>query len=194
MSVREINELKEKLLEDARRKMEEIIKEAEREAKRIIEEAEKKWREKAEREREKILSTARMDAQRIISEARIKYRIIISQAKAEVINKIFEEAKMRLINRRGFDVEKSLRMLLDEALYFIENPSRIIVNPQDYGIIEKILREKGLKNVEIVKSNELIGGLILESSDGKRVDNSYNTRLERARNAILTNINAILWG
>lgn len=194
MNTHEVEELRQKLLEDARKKSEEIIREAKREAERIIEEAERKWREKAEQEREKIIANARLEAQKIISEARRNYRITISKAKAEVINKILEEAKIRLTNRIGFDIEESLKKLLDEALYYIENPSKIIINPRDRDVIKKILKEKGLKNIEIVESNDILGGLIIESINGERVDNSYNTRLERAKSIVLTELNIILWG
>jgi V/A-type H+-transporting ATPase subunit E len=189
-----IEELRKKLLEDARRKAEKIIASAKAEAEKIIEKAEKEWRRKAEKEREKIIEKAKLEAQRTISEARRQARLIISSAKNKAVESVFLEAEKRLKERIGFNVKTSLKNLLDEALEYIEEPAEIIINPRDRDIVSEIISEKGLRNVKIITNDKIIGGLILVSSDGKKVDNSYDTRLERAKIVLLTEIIKILWG
>ncbi len=189
-----IEELKEKLIEEARARAREILRKAEEEARRIVEDAEKKWREMAEKEKTRIVEEAKTKAQTILSEAKRQARIVLSNAKNELLNQIFSEVENTIRERRGIDIESSLRNLLEEALIYIEKPSKVIAHPRDREIIERLLREKGLTNIEIVESNDISGGLILESLDGKRVDNSYDTRLERARTTLAPLVNKELWG
>ncbi len=187
-----IDELRERLLEQARKKAEEIIKEAEKRAEEIIAQAEAEWMEKSRRERERILSEARMRGRIIVSEAKRKARIEVTKAKYEVLEDIFNEAWKRISSREGYDVEKSLRSLLDEALMFLESPKELRVSEIDVETAEKITAEKGL-SVEIVKAN-ITGGLILVDESGNRVDNSYDTRFKRSRETLLPTISSILWG
>jgi V/A-type H+-transporting ATPase subunit E len=194
LSTVNIEELREKLLEDAKKKAEKIIADAKAEAEKIIRNAEKEWREKAEKEREKIIRNARLEAQKIISEAHRQARIIISSAKHEIVKTVFSEAEKRLRERRGIDIKSSLKNLLEEALEYIEEPAEIIINSRDRDIINEILSEKRLKNVRIIINDRIIGGLVLVSRDGKKVDNTYDTRLKRAKTVLLTEITRILWG
>lgn len=189
-----VEELKRKLVEDAEKKAEEIIKKAEEEARKIIENAEKEWEERAKSKREEIISRTKRKAQIILSDARTRARMIIGKAKYEVIEKIFEDIEKNIRERREFDVETSLRNLLNDSLKYIGDPVRIVINPRDRDIIENILREKKLGDLEIIVSDKILGGLILIDNEGKKVDNTYNTRLDRARNVLIPLINRELWG
>ncbi len=188
-----INDLREKLMEDARKRAEEIIREAEKKAEEIIREAEKEYEKKAEKTREKILEEARINAQIIISDARRKSRLMISEAKYEIIRKVFEEAWQDIINRKNIDIETSLKNLLLESLEFIEKPDYVEVNEKDKEIINKILIENNI-SAEIRENNQIAGGLITGTKAGEKVDNSYDTRFERAKSVLLPLISKILWG
>ncbi len=194
LSIANIEDLKKKLREEAREKAEKIISRAKEEAEKIIKEAEKKWKEKAERERARAINEAKNQAQIIISEAKRKARITISSVKNDVLEELFNNVENMIKNRKGFDIKASLKNLLEEALQYIDKPAKIIINPVDKEAVKEILTEKSLNDVEIIESDNIIGGLIIESKDGKRVDNSYNTRLERARSVLAPLINKELWG
>ncbi len=188
-----INDLREKLIEDARKKAEEIIHEAKKKAEEIIREAEKEYEKKAEKTREKILEEARINAQIIISDARRKSRLMISEAKYEVIRKVFEEAWQDIIDRKNIDIETSLKNLLLESLEFVEKPDYVEVNEKDKEIINKLLIENNI-SAEIRENNLIAGGIIISTKAGEKVDNSYNTRFERAKSVLLPIISKILWG
>ena len=189
-----IAELREKLLEEARKKAEEIIAKAREEAKRIVEEAERKWREKAKREKEKIINNARLKAQIIVSEARRRARILLVDAKNKAIEGLYNEVLERLKRREGFDHKLSIKNLLREALEYIPTPSRIRVNPSDRDALLEVLREIGLTNVKVVEDTSIIGGVIVESAEGEVVDNSYNARFNRAKTVLTPMITKKLWG
>lgn len=179
---------------EAEAKAENIVAKAEEEASKIIKEAMEKWEKRAEEERARIIREAEAKAQIIVSEARRRGRLILSEARYNVLNSVFEEAYDAIRNRKGFSVDESLNNLLDDALRYIDNPARIYINPIDRRVVENILKSRGLTNIEIVESNGIIGGLVLESIDGKRVDNTYNTRLERARLLLTPMVKKELWG
>lgn len=189
-----IEDFRNKMLENAKRRAEEIIRSGEEEARKIVEEAESKWRRMFEEERSKIINEARRRAELILSEARRRARLILTQAKQELMNEIFTTAYSRIKSRSGVDVKKSLENLLNEALMFVETPSKIIVNPRDKGIMEDLIKSMMLSNVTIETSEEVDGGLILVSKEGEVVDNTYRTRLTRAYESIVPIIVKKTWG
>lgn len=187
-------ELEKKLLEDARKKAEEIIRTAKERARKIVEEAEKEWKKKAEKERKRITEEARMKANTILSEARIKARIMISVAKKEVLDRVVEKALKDLSERRGFDIKKSLYNLLKESLEYIDEPAKIIINEKDSQALREVIEVLKIKDIYILYSNRITGGVIIESRIGELIDNSYDTRIKRAYITYAPEINKILWG
>jgi len=179
-----LEDLKRKLREEAENKARMIVNEALSEAEKIVKNAEEEWIKKAESERSKILDQAREEADRILSEARIKAKIIVAEAKNNLLLSLLNTVERALADRNGIDVEKSLEMLFKEALNYVENPVRVTVDPRDVEIAREMLNRKGLVNVEIKTSDGILGGVIVESADGKRIDNSYKTRLENAKKIV----------
>lgn len=188
-----IEDLKKKLREEAFIKASEMIEEAKHEAELIIKQAENEWRVKADNEKRRIIEQAERDANRIVSEARVKARLVIGEAKNKLFEELFSNVLERIRSREGLDVTNSLRNLLNESLVYIDKPSKIFVDPRDIEVIKRLLKEKNLNNVEIIPLNDIIGGLIIEDIDGKRIDNSYKTRLERAKKTLGSLITKYLW-
>ncbi len=190
-----LDELRNKILEDARREADKIIEEARRKAEEIIEEARRKYEEKVRKEREKIIENAKIQAQIIRSDAKRQARIILSKAKYELIEEVFNKSKEVIAERKGFDIYKSIENLLREAFEYIEphDIAKIIVHEKDLDIANKVARSLGLK-ADILINKEILGGVIAESKDGKTVNNTYDVRLERAKTTLVPIIAKILWG
>lgn len=184
---------KNKIIEEAEKKAKEIIENARKEAEAIVNEAEKKWREKAETERRRIISEAEKEASYILMEARRIANILVSRTKLEVINNIFERAK-EIFEKDKYDVKTSLRNLLNEALSYVDKPTKIIVNNKHVEIAKEVLRELGYENVELESSSNLLGGVVVISASGVIVDNSIKIRLEQARGRVINKLAKILWG
>ncbi|RLG84777.1 MAG: hypothetical protein DRO40_00060 [Thermoprotei archaeon] len=188
--VGDVKDIIERLRLDAKKKAKEIMREAEKRAKEIIEEAEEKWRKEAEKKREEIIEEARKEAQIIVSETRRKARMIIANAKYEVIEEVFSRTREEI--RKKVNIKSSLNNLLRESLAHVTKPSTIYVNKDDVDILSEIINEVGLEDVEIRESN-ILGGLIIESIEGVKVDNSYDTRLKRAKETLVNKLAEILW-
>ncbi len=180
------------LRKQAREKAEKIISDAEKRAGNIVREAEERWKKIAEEEKKKIIDKARTEAQAILSEARREAKLEIARARNEVIEEVFRKAKESI--RKKVDIEESLRNLFADAARQLDNIARVYVNPEDENAIRKILKEMKIKDVEIIKIDSILGGVIVEDKDGVRIDNSYNTRFERARESLLNKLAEILWG
>lgn len=188
-----INEIREKLLSEAKEKAERIVKEAENKANEIIKQAHEEWKRKYDEYKKQELRKIYEKKAQIESEARLKARNIIVQTKAEIIEKLFEDAEKKLCER-DFDVKKSLESLLTLSLKEANAIRKIIVSPKDKKIVEELISELGLADIEIVEDNDMIGGLIIESVDGVLIDNSYDTRLRNLKEKLLDEIQRKLWG
>lgn len=192
-----INELRERVLEEARKKAKEIIEDAKEKAHKIIEAAEIEWRNRFNETKKKIIEEYNRRFSTIVSEAKIRHTLIISKAKNDVIETVFNKAVEEL-KKRNYDVRKSLEKLLEEAIMYLPKETKhitIIVNPKDKPLISDIAQAiLGNKlNYEIKTSNSIIGGLVIETPEEIKIDNSYETRLSRAREVLVNKIAEILW-
>lgn len=195
MTTNNINlaEIKERLLSEAKKRAEEMILNAEKEAEKIIRKAESEWLSKYQEYKNKEIKRIVEKSAQIESEAKMKARILVSQAKIDVVEKLFEDALDR-IDKREIDIKKSLENLLDSALKEISSIKKIIVSPRDVETLKEILKERKLDEVVIEENPRMIGGLVVESTDGIVIDNSYETRLSLIKDRFASVIREILWG
>lgn len=197
-SLASINELRERVLEEARKKAREIIEEAKEKAHKIVETAEIEWRNRFKETKKKIIEEYNRRFSTIISEAKIKHILTISKAKNDVVETVFNKA-LEELKKRNYDVGKSLEKLLKEAIMYLPKETKhitIIVNPKDKPLISNIAQvilEKNKLNYEIKTSNNIIGGLIIETPEGIKINNSYEARLSRIREMFINKIAKILW-
>jgi vacuolar-type H+-ATPase subunit E/Vma4 len=89
---------------------------------------------------------------------------------------------------------ESLKRLLYEALEELRSSGFevdniiVYVSPRDRELIKDLLREIGI-NGEVVEDRDIVGGLRVSTRSGEMsVDNTYNSRLERALRTILPEI------
>lgn len=188
-----VNNARDRIIEEARRRAREIIEEANKTAEDIIREAEKKWHKRAEAERNKIIQDANVQASIILADAKRAYSFIVNRAKREVIESIYERV-LEIIKQGEYDVEISLRNLLREAMNYVENPAKVIVKKDHIEVIKRILKDLGHENIEISWSDNILGGLILVSKEGTIVDNRLETRLKQSREKLINKLVKLLWG
>ncbi len=180
-----------KLKEEAEEKAKKIIEEAEKKALEIVREAEEKRKREAERKRRELLEEARRDAQIILSEARREARMIVARVRYEVVEEVLRRVRESI--RERIDLKSSITNLLKDSLSQIGRPTTIYINGEDEDIVKGVIKELGIEDVKIVKT-DILGGVIVEDEDGNKVDNSYDTRLKRASETLVGKIASILWG
>lgn len=164
----------ETILREARRQAEVRLARASRDLEALEEEALKRAARQAEVER------ARQDA---LVRRTLKDRLL--QVEHAVVHRCVEEARRRLREAYQEKRETLLPRLAREILELRQGDEPVIlrVHPQDYPVLQKALREPGVR-VEADASVE--GGVVAEfPSRGLRVSNTLESRLERARDLLL---------
>jgi len=192
-SIDATSEVRERLLSYAKMEAEKIIREAEEEAKRIVEDSEKEWLRKYQDYRAKEMKLLHNKASQIESEARLRARLLISKVKEDVISSLFKEVE-GLLAKRGFNVERSLEVLLTKSLEELSSPPRMVrVSSKDVELAKSVLKKMGMEGVLVEGDPAMIGGIVVEGEGGNIVDNSYETRLSILRERLLDRIRSILW-
>ena len=187
-----IEELRKAVLEKAKAEADEILREAVKRSEAIIRDAEEKKRRFVESEKEKLRAALQIESR--VGEARRRARLIISSVKAEVAKEVKERALNLLRSMDSAKREESLRSLLEDAIAEVLRavPSAALlevhVAPADKPLVEKLLREKGLK-YEVREDPSILGGVRVSCCGGDVVvDNTYNTRLGKGLADVLREI------
>lgn len=183
------------LEEESGKEAERIIKEAEAEAGTLLREAE----EAAERERRERLEGFKKELEKkraaAINRADANARGLLLAEKTRILEDIFTEARRTvegLPKGRYAELVKGLYEELEKD-WATERPDNkngpiVHLNPADLDL----LKEAG---VEFVGDEAISLGLVFVSRDGRvRLENTFSSRLKRARTAILPRLKEMLFG
>jgi V/A-type H+-transporting ATPase subunit E len=190
----------EKIKEDARREAESILEDARREAESILEDA----RRRAEQRRRDIIARGEKEAdllrQRIVANAKLNARKSALDAKEELISAVFEEAHKQLAQTASTENYRDiLRELIKEGVASVGEDVEVLCRPEDEellkgGILKDLSRELG---VDITLSGEKIdsiGGVVVRAKSGRvEVNNTFETRLQRMKEALRSRIAKVLF-
>ena len=188
--------------EDAAREAEKILKEAQTKAEELRKQAE----QEAEARRDEILKRARREAERerarIIAGARLRAKKQMLDTKEEVIMHVFSEVKKELeaISKDRKKYREVLKNLIVEAAESIGKDAILLVREQDRKIFSKrfISELEKAAGIKFELAEEAIGGsggVVLRSRDGRtEVDNTFETRLERAEAELRNEAARVLFG
>ncbi|MBU2617770.1 MAG: V-type ATP synthase subunit E [Euryarchaeota archaeon] len=197
-----IEEIKQKIIADARKKVNQIREDAEKKAKLIVDEAEGKAKQIKKNAKKKAKLEAEAKKRKVLALARLEARKGILAAKRDMIGKAFVEAVNRL---NGLDDEK-YRTILKEMFLSVDMPNgnaEVILSPGDKKRInhdflkdvEKKLAKKG-KKVGLRLSDdsrEISGGFILRK--GKvEFNNSFEAIIKMQRDMMEAEIVKRLFG
>jgi len=188
------------LLQEVERSSAEEIREirerTDAEIRALREDAELRAREIREahlHEAERLAETERM---KTLFQARADVSSRIAQARHDVYEGAFEEAGERLRGIRDRpDYPAIFQRLLQEAVSFFENRDLVLhVDPADEEICRKAADGIGLSG-EILSDIQCTGGVIVETGGGRvRVENTIDSRLDRARESMKTEVFSALFG
>lgn len=183
------------LEEEGQKQCEIIIRDGEAQVAKILEEAEEEVKNIKERELEKVLASLQIERAKILNEARLFVKRQIIQAKEEFIQKAFSEAKKKLNEiRKSKDYKTIFKNLLSEAMEGIEGKILVDVDKEDEKVAREVLNESGL-DYELYASLTSLGGLKVSTTDGRiTLTNTIDTRLEKGRQLLKTEIMTTLFG
>ncbi|MHC1626704.1 MAG: V-type ATP synthase subunit E [Methanoculleaceae archaeon] len=190
----------EELLQEVERSSEEEIRKirerTEAEIRALLEDAERKARDIRERhikDAEKLAESERMER---LFRAHSDVSARIAEVRHEIFDSAFCAARERLSDiREKPQYPEIFQALFNEALSFFSSGELVVhVDPGDTEICRKMITETG-RPCNIVSDIRCTGGLILEAESGRiRVDNTIDSRLDRARERLKTEIFSALFG
>lgn len=180
--VNEAEQEKKKILEEADSYRQNLIEKAQEEAEKLLAEEERELRSKAQREIERVKSTLAL-----------KEQGEVLQAKSQWLEKVYQEARNRLIQmRQDKRYPAILELLLKEVLTENEDLA-LTFNPEDAEIIQRYLSKTGL-NIPTFPDASMGPGILAITKDGKvKICNTLSDRLERAWLNLRVKVAQTLW-
>ncbi|RLI94233.1 MAG: hypothetical protein DRO90_02375 [Candidatus Altiarchaeales archaeon] len=177
-----IEDIEKAIKEDTRKKIDEINREMNETIKIIHEEIENEIKKNVEKIKRDGEREAELTYKRIVADANIKSREMIEKEKNELVEKVFEEARNRILNASDREKTRILKILIEKGKEAIEDP--VILVDKKYSSLVK-----GCKKVNI---NDF--GVILKSRDGfVTVDNTLNSIIERSKIKLKYKVASILF-
>jgi len=145
----------------------------------------------------KVDDQIRSEATVIVYSAQLKAKNQLIKAQEATVDEAFKKAEQRLKDLgKQQDYPQVLEVLLDECLdFFPEGEVLVQVRPDDRDLLEKMLAGRGrsfrISDTPLAAS----GGLVVSSPDGQIVvSNTFESRLERARDHLRLEISKSLFG
>ncbi|MFV3011436.1 V-type ATP synthase subunit E [Clostridium botulinum] len=186
-----LENLTSKIIEDANKEAEKLLSEAKKEENEIVDEKVKKANKAKEQIIEKTKREAKTKAERVISNTHLKVRNNKLEAKQEMINKVFDEAVIKLQN---LPQEEYLNFIKNSILSLdIEGDEEIIVSSNDKDKIDisfmltlnNKLKNKGKKELlKISNENRDIKGGFILYKNGIEINNSFEALVDSLRDEL----------
>jgi len=166
----EAKEERARLEAESRAQAEAILTEARREAAAVREEIPRPLEAEVNSEAERRTATARLEAAWLLREAR-----------EEAFGLLLAETNSGLAALRGEEAgyRAALRTLLREGLAALPGARSLRVDPRDEALAAELLKEPGV-DLTVDPSLPSLGGLALESGDGRTLRNTFEERLANA--------------
>lgn len=181
-------------------KAEERIKEINADAERQVQEIKSEvGREAARAKRarlKKLEDQLRSEANAMVYSASLEAKREITKAQEETVEKAFRLAEKRLATIHDeATYPKVFEALLDECLELIDGEVVLMVRPDDRALAQKLMEAKERPFVISDTPLETNGGLVALSKNGEiTVNNTFESRLEKARERLKLDVSKVLFG
>ncbi|QDA30524.1 V-type ATP synthase subunit E [Thermococcus indicus] len=190
---------------EAEQKIQYILSEAQKEAEQIKEDARKRAEARAEWIMRKAQTQAEIEKQRIVANARLEVRKKRLAVQEELIQEVITALRERLAELPD---EEYFPMLVDLAVQAVGElgSESVVVRSNERTLkllseradeFRKALGERLGREIEVSLGEPVgtIGGLVVETPDGTvRVDNTFESRIERFEGELRAEIAKALFG
>lgn len=183
------------LEEESKQEREEIIDRAKKSAKRILDEAKEEAKRLKQEEVSRVTAGLEGEQAKLLNTARLSVKKDVIKAKEEVIQEVFKEVETRLEKlRESADYQKIFETLTREALEGIKGKVKIEVDKKDLSIAKTVLEKQGL-DFTLEPSPTSMMGLQVTTEDGRiTVTNTFDSRLDKARQFLKSELTSVLFG
>jgi V/A-type H+-transporting ATPase subunit E len=203
-----LEELRKEIMEEAEKKIRGILDDAKREAERIIADAEAKAENIVNMKKERVLKDLAEKERSEMAIARIEGKRIIYDSRWRVFDKVFEKVLEKIKEYHGSDeyYKKVLvRFILEgvknigsgEVILYLNSKDKEYVS-KNIGSISKAISKFLGRNVKLSVGDDvvrIVGGVIVTDPDGIKIfNNSFESRINRAREELAADVFDILFG
>ncbi len=174
-----LDELREEILEKAKKDTYEILKEADSEAKKLLLEAKSESDGLVDKAREEAGKVIEREKSERLSAARLEAKMILADAREEMIKAVEDEVWSRLEKiHKSRDYEKLLEKWILEGVSAIGGEAIVYANKQDSKLVKKIV--EGMRGAAAANDSiDCAGGVLVTSGDGRvRVDATFSALFE----------------
>lgn len=168
-----------------------IISDAEREAKKLMDEAEAKAKEMIDAKKEAIESYKAGEQENIKRKAKLYQDKELAQARLKA-KREFLEAREKLLDEliaeftKNFERDKLYEGFIEKTLKENKNVLgknvTITCDTRDKETVEKLAKKTGYEAE--VRTSKITGGVILEDEEGKRVNESLESIMQRKKREV----------
>jgi len=179
-----LEKVKEEIISKAKQNAEAILKEGRDESAEIMKKAEEKIKENREKIKDELKKIEAAIKKKEIASSELEIKKLFLEEKKRAIENVFDEAKKKIKALSENKREEHIKRLIEKAKKEID-VSYIYCNKKDKGFVEDFE----------VEEREILGGVIAENSNRDvRVDYSYETLLEGAKEKYLQDLGKVLFG
>jgi V/A-type H+-transporting ATPase subunit E len=192
-----LNDILKALEDKAEARIDAIAAEAEQRVVEILSEVEKEAARTRRMRIKKVEDQIKSEATGIIYSAQLKAKNVLIKAQEETVDEAFKAAEERLskLNEQQ-DYAQVLEVLLDQCLeFFVESEVLVEARADDREHVERMLSARKIKYR--ISDTPLVtaGGVAVSSANGQIiVSNTFESRLEKARDHLRLEISKTLFG
>ena len=170
------------IVEEAEEDKEARLSEARDEAESIVEQAREEAEKEAENLREQEVSSAKLEARKMVSR---EERDLLANLRSDVRDELASLDEGR---------EGMTRTLLESGVEELgDDEGSVYASEDDEGMVQDLVED--FDGFEYGGTTDILGGVVVESANGEvRVDNSFDSVLERVWNDSLREVSAHLLG
>lgn len=182
--------IKDKITNEAQAQAKETLSAAEEEAKSYELEKKDAVTKYAESELEKIELERQLLEDKMLAQARLQAHKEFLNAREQLIDDLIEKALSTF--KRDTEYKKFMKKLLLFHKALMKEPVTLTVAKADIALGIDSLAAAKIKGT--VKEGKIIGGFIMEDAEGKRIQETLNSRLERSKDEIRMQISKLIVG
>ena len=180
---------------EGQKERERVLKAAKAEARRIIELANEDAERVKEKEMDRISLLLKGETARIFNEAELYRKEETIKAKEKVIDKVFQDSARKTNDLRKSDkYEAVFEGLARESFGRVSGDVIVSVDKRDEQVAQRVLGKVGNK-YQLRTDLECLGGLVVKTANERVIYlNTIDTRMEKAREVIKSQITEALFG
>lgn len=190
-----VEDILQALDEQCREECQSIFSEAQKEVDDILAKVEVEVEDIRLAKLEKIRALAANEKSGMYYSARLRAKNLVIEAKESVLSEALHRAQEIIVTLRDNpDYPRVFEGLVLEALPRIGGEGVVHVDPRDEQLAQRVLKEKGM-DLPVVADLTCAGGVMVsDSEDRVHIVNTFDERLQRARERMKLEIADILFG